>query len=106
MESMQILWFHWIIPSFDGSITLLRHTLWIRVQGKLPLVSNLQRLGWGRSKKGGHPRWLLDRYARLVVCMLAQIAMTQPTKVAGTLRRAVRNPAFAGTLGKRELECA
>jgi hypothetical protein len=38
--------------------------------------------------------------------MLAQIAMTQPTKVAATLRRAVRNPAFAGTLGEREMECA
>jgi hypothetical protein len=32
--------------------------------------------------------------------------MTQPTKVAGTLRRAVRSSAFAGILGGRHMECA
>jgi hypothetical protein len=32
--------------------------------------------------------------------------MTQPTKVAGTLRRAVRNPAFTGIPGERHMECA
>ena len=32
--------------------------------------------------------------------------MKQPTKVAGMLRRAVRNPAFAGTSGERHMECA
>jgi hypothetical protein len=30
----------------------------------------------------------------------------QPTRVAGTLRRAVRNRAFARTLGGRHMECA
>jgi len=32
--------------------------------------------------------------------------MTQPTKVAGTLRRAVRSWKFAGILGGRHMECA
>jgi hypothetical protein len=32
--------------------------------------------------------------------------LTQPTKVAGTLRRAVRSPAFARILGGRHMECA
>ena len=31
---------------------------------------------------------------------------TQPAKVEGTLRRAVRNPALAGTSGERHMECA
>ena len=31
---------------------------------------------------------------------------TQPTKVAGTLRRAVRSSAFNGILGGRHMECA
>jgi hypothetical protein len=32
--------------------------------------------------------------------------LTQPTKGAGTLRRAVRSPAFARILGGRHMECA
>ena len=32
--------------------------------------------------------------------------MPQPTKGAGTLRRAVRNQAFARILGGRHMECA
>ena len=32
--------------------------------------------------------------------------MTQPTKVAGTLRRAVRSSAINGILGGRHMECA
>jgi hypothetical protein len=31
---------------------------------------------------------------------------TQPKKVAGTLRRAVRTWTFAGILGGRQMECA
>ena len=35
-----------------------------------------------------------------------QTRMTQPTKVAGTLRRAVRSSKFAGILSGRHMECA
>ncbi len=34
------------------------------------------------------------------------VRMTQPTKGAGTLRRAVRGQAFARILGGRHMECA
>ena len=34
------------------------------------------------------------------------LVKTQPTKVAGTLRRAVRSQAFAKILGGRHMECA
>ena len=38
--------------------------------------------------------------------MLGDFRWTQPTKVAGTLRRAVRLSAFNGILGGRHMECA
>ena len=34
------------------------------------------------------------------------LALTEPTKVAGKLRRAVRSSRFAGILGGRHMECA
>ena len=37
---------------------------------------------------------------------VVSLRLTQPTKVAGTLRRAVRSSAFNGILGGRHMECA
>ena len=37
---------------------------------------------------------------------ITQAGRTQPTKVAGKLRRAVRSSRFAGILGGRHMECA
>ncbi len=43
---------------------------------------------------------------RMLVCRLDFCVVTQPTKVAGTLRRAVRLWTFTGSLGGRHMECA
>ena len=45
----------------------------------------------------------LNRQFDFVTCVGSE---TQPTKVAGTLRRAVRLSAFNGILGGRHMECA
>ncbi len=37
---------------------------------------------------------------------VSQLLLKRPTKVAGTLRRAVRSPTFAKVLGGRHMECA
>ena len=49
-----------------------------------------------------------DGIARAVLIFdnLVGFSGTQPTKVAGTLRRAVRSSAFSGILGGRHMECA
>jgi hypothetical protein len=53
---------------------------------------------------------LLSSSSRVVIkpfeAKRRRVEWTQPTKVAGTLRRAVRSQAIARILGERHMECA
>ena len=52
-----------------------------------------------------HLQYSINKVASLRLSE-TQIEVTQPTKVAGTLRRAVRSSAFTAILGERHMECA
>ena len=58
------------------------------------------------SSVGERPNMVMAFLSDTILLDWCDHGLTQPTKVAGSLRRAVRSSRFAGVLGGRHMECA